>query len=168
MPLSPAEFEAKYPLILEWMNQTLAAHAASARPVADVGFRRLPRYFSSKTLTAAKVAVVDALPVPPVAQWGLSQFSAWANGDYAGITYQDTFFVRMECQADESLHFHELIHILQWQMLGPKRFIAAYAAGLEQFGYRASPLERMAYDAQARFDRAESFDAETLVTSALR
>ena len=55
--------------------------------------------------------------------------------------------------ADEGLYFHELMHVVQWRMLGPERFLAAYADGLEKFGYRNSPLEAMAYDAQAAFAR---------------
>jgi hypothetical protein len=40
-------------------------------------------------------------------------------------------------------------------------FLALYADGLERSGYRDSPLERMAYDLQGRFDReAQPFDAE--------
>jgi hypothetical protein len=49
-------------------------------------------------------------------------------------------------------HFHELIHILQWRILGPERFLWLYADGLERFGYRNSPLEIMAYELQERFD----------------
>ena len=44
----------------------------------------------------------------------------------------------------------------------------AYADGLETFGYRNSPLESMAYDAQASFSRStQGFDAEKLVAEKL-
>lgn len=70
--------------------------------------------------------------------------------------------------ADEGLHFHELIHVVQWRVLGPERFLAAYADGLEKFGYRASPLEAMAYDAQAAFVQStQIFNAEKLVADKL-
>jgi hypothetical protein len=66
------------------------------------------------------------------------------------------------------LHFHELIHIVQWRLLGPERFLAAYAAGLETSGYRTSPLECMAYDAQSAFSQsARAFDAERMVAEQL-
>ncbi len=46
--------------------------------------------------------------------------------------------------------------------------LALYANGLEAFGYRNSPLEKMAYDAQELFDRSAAvFDAEKLVTEKL-
>jgi hypothetical protein len=41
--------------------------------------------------------------------------------------------------ADESLYFHELIHLVQWRLLGPERFLAAYASGLEGFWLSQQP-----------------------------
>jgi hypothetical protein len=68
----------------------------------------------------------------------------------------------------ERLHFHELIHIVQWRLLGSEAFLATYAAGLEKFGYRDSPLERIAYDAEASFCQSNDvFDAEKLVAKQL-
>ena len=40
----------------------------------------------------------------------------------------------------ERLHFHELIHVVQWLTLGPERFLMAYADGLERFGYSQKPF----------------------------
>ena len=42
-----------------------------------------------------------------------------------------------------------------------------YADGLERFGYRDSPLEKMAYDAEAAFTAKEIFDAEKMVARKL-
>jgi hypothetical protein len=71
------------------------------------------------------------------------RFAQFESGDFDGITYLDTFFLK-KCRAtDERLYFHELIHIVQWSLLGPKRFLATYADGLEKYGYRDSPLEIM-------------------------
>jgi hypothetical protein len=43
-----------------------------------------------------------------------------------------------------------------------------YAGGLEKFGYRNSPLEKMAYDAEGLFDSAGPvFDAERFVEQRL-
>jgi len=54
------------------------------------------------------------------------------------------------------LHFHELVHVVQWRLLCAERFLALYADGLEKHGYRDSPLEVMAYDHEARFNSKES------------
>ena len=67
---------------------------------------------------------------------------------------------------NETIHFHELIHIIQWRLLGAKNFLRV-ADGLERFGYMMSPLESVAYDAEAAFSAADTFDAELLVSDAL-
>ncbi len=168
MPLSPEQFRSIYPLLTAWITDTRQRHAPAARSVASCGFPRLPQYYTAPTLAGAKVAVVDKLPVPPLSRFGLTQFADWESTEYGGITYLDTFFVTPDFARDESLHFHELVHVIQWRLLGPEQFIARYADGLERFGYRESPLEQMAYDAQARFDRGEVFNAEALVQHALK
>jgi hypothetical protein len=76
----------------------------------------------------------------------------------------------MQLLADRviDLHFHELIHVVQWRLLGAEFFIAMYAGGLEKFGYRNNPLEKIAYDAQELFDRSTAvFDAEKFVSDRL-
>jgi len=166
--MTQQEFDAKYPLILGWIQETLAAHAPKARTVGSLGFPRLPQYFSPQLLSYSKVIYVDAVPKPPLSKLGLNQFSEFENIDASGVTYVDTFFARHETHNDESLHFHELIHVVQWKMLGAKTFMAAYAEGLERFGYRNSPLEVMAYNAQNVFEKsAQPFDVEKLVKSKL-
>jgi hypothetical protein len=169
VPLTEKEFEAKYPLIMGWIQQTLADHKSKARMVASLGFKRLSQYFSPELLAYAKVIYVDVVPTPPLSKIGLNQFSDFENMKADGITYLDTFFARQEVQRDEPLHFHELVHVVQWKLLGAKPFVAAYADGLERFGYRNSPLEVMAYDAQAAFEKSsQPFDVEKLVKSRLQ
>lgn len=167
MPLTPEQFEQAWPRVTRWITERLAKHAHEARQVGGLGFRRLPRCFSRELLTA-KVVVVDRVPVPPLAALGIPGFDAFESMPAAGITYLDTFFVDRRHEDDESLHFHEMIHVVQWQVLGPKGFLAAYADGLARLGYRDSPLEVMAYDLQARFEREpEPFDAERVVRKML-
>jgi hypothetical protein len=159
--MTPEEFQAFYPHVIGLIRQTLNAHEKRAKIVGSRGFSRLPLYFSRELLETTKVVAVDRVPVPPLSAIGLSQFAEFETGDYDGITYLDTFFVKQSRAADEGLHFHELIHVMQWRVLGPENFLAAYAAGLETSGYRNSPLECMAYDAQSAFSQSNrAFDAE--------
>jgi hypothetical protein len=51
----------------------------------------------------------------------------------------------------------------------PGTFLVAYANGLDEFGYENSPLEKMAYDAEASFRRSSPvFNAEKFVAEQLR
>ncbi len=173
--MSPEEFRSKYPLILNWIRQTLAAHAAQARPVTSLKLPRLPMYFSPNTLAAAKVVGVNVVPLPPLTALGLGQFADFERMDARGITYFDTVFLRNELSeddyviVDERLHFHELVHVVQWSLLGPERFLALYADGLERFGYRNSPLEEMAYRLDDQFQRGTAvFSAEQVIATELK
>jgi hypothetical protein len=164
--MTDEEFKAVYPPIMEWIQMTLAAHATAARPVSSFGFDRLPRYYDRKVLASAKVVLVQQVPMPPLSALGLARFADFERMDSAGITYLDTYFVHQDHARDESIHFHELVHIIQWQLLGPEKFLASYSEGLERFGYRESPLEVMAYDFQNRFDTEEEvFDVRSACRS---
>jgi len=70
---------------------------------------------------------------------------------FSGITFRDTFFLQ-QGETSESLHFHELVHIVQWERLGVDNFLLAYGLGLLSFGYERSPLEQIAYVLQGSFD----------------
>src|SRR6266850_1399901 len=138
--LTPEELTRALPLVLDWIRATLAANASRIRSVSSAGFARLPLYFQEKTLNAAKFVTTDRVPVPPMLAMGLNQFAALEHGDFDGITYLDTFFLRQHRTDDEGLYFHELMHVVQWRVLGPERFLTSYALGLEALGYRNNPL----------------------------
>lgn len=162
--MTPQEFQVVYPQIIDWIRRTLDTFAPQARPIASLGFQRLGQYFSAALLASTKAVSVDQIPMPPLGELGLHQFAEFAKGNYDGITYLDTFFVKRYRAADERLYFHELIHVVQWRLLGPEHFLAMYAAGLEAHGYRNSPLEAMAYNAEDVFFRNTGvFNAEKWV-----
>jgi hypothetical protein len=159
-------------LIRSWIERTLADHTEEARPVAALieacGFRRLPAYFDAALLGRIRCVAVERVPVPPLASMGLRLFAGVESKHYAGITYGDTYFVDRRYDRSESLHFHELIHAVQWDCLGFDRFLLAYARGLLRNGYARSPLEVMAYDHQRRFETDPvPYPAEALVREEL-
>jgi hypothetical protein len=167
--MTPQEFQKFYPLLIDWLRTTLMAHAGMARTVASCGFPRLPSYFTADTLTSAKVVLVDQLPIPPLTAWGLSRFAEFEGRNFDGIAYLDTFFLKQPQSRNEAIHFHELIHIVQWRILGPENFLRAYADSWERFGYRHIPMEEMAYDAELAFATSkDAFDAEKMVAEKLR
>lgn len=166
--MTPQEFDKFYPVVASWIRSTLVVYSSATRTVASCGFLRLPFYFSAETLGSAKVMLVDRLPLPPLSSWGLTRFADFERSDPDGITYLDTFFVKRHQSKNEAIYFHELIHVIQWRVLGLEKFLRAYADGLESFGYRNSPLEVMAYDAEKRFvSSTVQFNAEQLVAESL-
>jgi hypothetical protein len=166
--MSPEEFAKAYPPLLEWIRTTLTANAHAAQSVASRGFSRLPFYFTENTLASTKVVLVDPLPMPPLSSMGLARFTDFERGDFDGITYIDTIFLKPSQSNNENMHFHELVHVIQWRLLGPDRFLLSYANGLECFGYRQSPLEAMAYDAETVFASSTAiFNVEKMIAEKL-
>ncbi len=147
------KFHSVLPAVRGWIENVLEENKEKTIPVIDLPFPRLPKVFPSDLLEKAKAVVVTGkVPFPPLGRMGLPEFAQMENMSMAGITYKDTFFVNHLHQT-ESLYFHELIHVVQWERLGVDNFLLAYGVGLMQFGYQNSPLERMAYSLQEDFDR---------------
>lgn len=144
-------FQVALPQVGAWIDQYLEDHAAGARRVSTLGFKRLPLCFPNDLLERSKVVSVDRVPYPPVESFGLPEFAPMQQMPFDGITFKDTFFVRRGRESEEELHFHELVHVVQWGRLGVDRFLFAYALGLHLFGYEQSPLEAMAFQLQQRF-----------------
>jgi len=145
-------FRSILPAVVEWINKTLEEYKSNAVFIAGLTFPRLGKVFPLDLLGRAKVVVVTGkVPFPPLSRMGLPEFKQMEDMQMAGITYKDTFFVSHLHQT-ESLYFHELVHVVQWERLGVNDFLLAYGAGLMQFGYWNSPLEKMAYSLQMAFD----------------
>jgi hypothetical protein len=144
--------QAVLPAVKDWIDQTLEAHATDATPVSQSPFSRLQDHYPDALLARTQVVVVPRVPFPLVSQLGLPEFRAMETMLMDGVTYKDTFFVRAGSERD-SLYFHELVHVVQWDRLGVDNFLYAYAIGLLQHGYQQSPLEQMAFQLQARFDQ---------------
>lgn len=75
----------------------------------------------------------------------------------AAITFVDTVVVNrrfVEEPTPVELLFHELVHAVQYEVLGAEAFIRRYVDGWAAggFSYANIPLERMAYRLQADFE----------------
>ena len=92
-----------------------------------------------------------------------------------GITFGDTVLLSERYlrsgESRLSLLFHEMVHVVQYRLLGMEGFLRAYVTGWAEngFEYRAIPLERQAYDLQHRFedDAAAAFSVRDEVTRRL-
>lgn len=147
-----AKFRDALPQVMQCIDATVAGHEAQAVPVSSLGFKRLPQYFPIDLLGRGKVVCVHPIPRPPLSKLGLPELASFEQLNLVGITFRDTIFLNPSHRT-EGLHFHELVHVLQWDQLGPENFLLAYGVGLLRFGYQKSPLEQMAYLFQANFDR---------------
>jgi hypothetical protein len=140
------------PDVALWVDQLRAQHLPASVSASEVRCPRLAAYFPEALLKAARVVSVERIPFPPVSSYGLPEFEALANMPMAAITFGDMYFIQSSCSS-EDIHFHELVHVIQWTTLGPEEFLLTYALGIAQHGYADSPLEAIAFDLQARFER---------------
>jgi hypothetical protein len=139
------------PHVREWIDDLHAQHADQAIPAGSLGFPRLASCFPEGFLQNARAVTVGHIPFPPVSAYGLPEFESMANMDMVGITFRNMYFV-LQPYSVESVHFHELVHVVQWNTLGADEFLLTYALGVAQHGYVQSPLEAIAYELQGRFE----------------
>ena len=144
-------FHTALPGVRQWIDDLLDAHADRTRAVSTLGFTRLSACFPWEMLQSAKAVTVARVPFPPVDQFKLPELASMQKMSFDGITFKDTLFLR-QGHASESLHFHELVHIVQWARLGIDNFLLAYGFGVLRFGYEQSPLEQMAYKLHRSFE----------------
>jgi hypothetical protein len=140
------------PGVRVWIDDLLERYKAQATPIKRLAFPRIRQVFPTDLLERAKVVVLtESVPFPPLSRMGLPEAVEMEKMPMAGITYRDTFFISRSDET-EGLHFHELVHVVQWERLGVDDFLLAYGVGIIQSGYRNSPLEAMAYSLEEDFD----------------
>lgn len=143
-----------------WIRGRVWCLRRRVQPVTADERAALAGWFNEQTLEVVRVASAPP-PVPGVirllGRWRPDAVVTAARG----ITFGRAVIVEPGSGASLSLLFHELVHVVQWVRLGRLRFLMLYADGLLRDGYRDSPLEQVAYDFTARFERSERFDAES-------
>ncbi len=162
------KFREKLPLVREWVDGTVSQYRNEARTTNSYSFHNFSQYFSEETLSSTKIVEMDKVPVPPLSSLGISELADFEKDpkEYDGITLLNTCFLKKEVAERPELHFHELVHIVQWQILGIDTFLMVYGICLLKFGYWNSPLEVMARKSTDLFQKKEPvFNIETLVHS---
>ena len=141
--------------VQNWIVHTLAEYAGQMEPIAAAQFERLNGYYPNTLLQRVQRVIVDRCPTPPLASTGIPQLSEIETWDVKGIPWQNTIFIRRDLADWDAVHFHELLHIIQWDLLGTERYLTAWAIGTITRGYRDNPLEEMAFRHQSRFETEE-------------
>jgi hypothetical protein len=159
-----------------WVAARRDAFQPTSVPISDEDQAVLQHYFGHAVLQGSRVSWVDEIANPDF----------YAEIESAGlpipldfrlmtaITFVDTIVIsRTQFEGPATwrpLLFHELVHVVQYRLLGVDRFVDEYIGGWagNNFFYESIPLERMAYELQGRFDLASGrFSVETEVVRAL-
>ena len=153
------------PAYHRWVDDLLAKHELSARLVTTYEFQRLPQYFNQQILAVTKCVEVDSVPKIPWHEFGLS-VPEGMDTNFDGITFRNIYFIIRGEAFRESLHFHEMVHVVQWQTLGNDLYPLIYALEAFKGNYETNVLEVMARDVTDFFIKAnEPFSTEFFVAA---
>ena len=123
-----------------------------SNPIPENARAHLRGYFSDAVLEQTRIvqaAMPEAIVYPLGKILGIKGLLEMSS--IGAITLIDV--IAYPEQLGVSTLFHELVHVVQYRVLGLKRFAELYVAGfLRGGGYFGIPLEKQAYELGARFD----------------
>lgn len=138
--------------IEQWIHQTNSSHKELRRP-CSVFEEHFKGFYSPEFLGTAFFVVTDDIPKPDFSELREEGLGDFIDLDVGGITYNDTYYVKQGSADELRLHFHELVHVLQWRELTPQGFIERYVREIQGFGYDEAPLEKMAYSLDGYYQK---------------
>jgi hypothetical protein len=130
--------------MIEWVERTNAIYQEGSKSIKDYHLPHVALYFPDELLNKVHIVPIDQLPIPHLSLLGFKELTDFEQADSRAITLDQMYYIKPSCVEDEKIHFHELIHVLQWQILGKEKFLFIYGLSLLQFGYSENPLEVMA------------------------
>lgn len=148
---------------LQWVDEQRAILLPKARPLTNEEKSRLQGYFEERILDLARVATVDHIRNPDFYD-ELTKSGVPIPLDFnqaIGLALVDCILIHKQLWAYPksalSTIFHELVHVVQIDIMGIRKHIELYADSLIQndLQYHSVIFERQAYDLTARFDRRE-------------
>jgi len=137
-------------VIAQWIdktNQAFAPQRLSCRKW-QVPFAG---YFSERFLDQCHYVIVPEIPLPDEAFLRAAGLGPDFSNQVAGLTLDNTYYLLPSVAEALNVHFHELVHVAQWQHLGVTGFVSRYLHEWRAYEYREMPLERMAYTLEAQF-----------------
>jgi hypothetical protein len=142
----------------QWIQEQRTLHYPTAKSLQPDQRTALDPFFSKAVLDCARFAVVDQIPNPGFYKnlQAMGQPIPLDFGQMHGITFIDTVLLSRRFQPywSPSLYFHELVHVVQYSILGTAKFMQRYIRGWAEngFQYGSIPLETDAYEFQSRYE----------------
>jgi hypothetical protein len=119
----------------------------------------LAPFFPSEILDNTRFCFIGGVKIEDPSFYGMARMLGFKDlpdfAQMAAITFVDVVVSHEEFT--DSLLFHELVHAVQYSQLGIKEFASRYVQGFVTGGsYEEIPLEKNAYQLEARFCRDKS------------
>jgi len=151
------------PLVGRYIRAQRDRLALTATPLSEISKLRLRQHFSDDDLERVRVALANPLPITDPPFYPLFR---WLPLDIPEPSLVDAITFDYVIAARETmgfpLLFHEMVHVIQYRLLGVKAFARLYVKGFfAGGGYHGIPLERCALEMEQRFiNGPEPFDVE--------
>jgi len=154
------------PLVAAYIKAQRDRLASLGMPLSEVAKLRLRQHFTDFDLDRVRVVRADPLPIPNPPLYPLLRrlrLDLPEPSLVEAITFDYVIAAREEMGLP--LLFHELVHVVQYRLLGVKAFSRLYVNGFfAGGGYHGIPLERCASEMEQRFlIGKEPFDVEAEV-----
>ena len=143
--------------LISWLTAHYIAHhrkrlAPGSREIGGAMRAQLHGFFPDAVLAETRIVqavMPEPIVYPLVRILGVKGILEMSS--IGAITLVDV--VAYPERLDSSTLFHELVHVVQYRVLGLQRFAKLYVRGFVQGGgYYGIPLEQQAYELGARFD----------------
>ena len=143
---------------IEWVISQKEKYRPKGVPLSSDEQQEMAHFFPIATLCNVKTSKVPIIENPPfypeLQSVGISLIDF---SKMQGITFVDTILISQARYPKQHewlpLIFHELVHVIQYQLLGIDVFIEQYIKGFieHSFSYENIPLESNAYELQNRY-----------------
>jgi hypothetical protein len=147
----------------KWIINQRDFHFPVSQQLSKQDRKSLESYFDPEILASARTRLVAFIENPQfysdIIKFGISNLMDFTQ--MAGITFVDCILISNKFTHDQrswtSLLFHEMVHVVQYRLLGAKHFTELYVIGWAQngFEYARIPLEMQAYNLQKEFDEGK-------------
>lgn len=145
--------------VAEYIGRQREEYRCAGTALTEAQRRVMEPFFAGPTIEEVRLVVVRGRRVgnPPfygeLVRMGFRAEDLPNFAYMAAITFVDTV-VSHEAFSDRLL-FHEMVHVVQYEKLGLQEFAVRYVRGFLTGGaYEEIPLERNAYELDARFASA--------------
>jgi len=169
--LSAAQIEAITAAVVDFIAQQRWKYMPESGPMTAVQIESLRSFFPAPVLEAARFVelmpgrrISNPLFYGELKNMGFSREVLPDFAEMAAVTFVD--LIVSYGAISEQTRFHELVHVVQYQKLGVQAFASRYVTGFLSMGdYEGIPLERNAYELDARFkaDTSKPFSVEAEV-----
>ena len=142
----------------EWISSQNRRYLSGSRKLNEEEKEIMLRYFDEKTLDKTRLNTVPIIEnptfYPSLQEFGVTNLINFNN--MAGITFGECIIFQKDLEdLNHSVLFHELVHVVQYEILGIRKFAEKYVQGWINNGldYYQIPLEVQAYGLQAEYDK---------------